>query len=51
MVETFQNIRQQFEINDDATRTSFISKNILLIAFEFLEKMSFNTMFETVKGI
>ena len=48
---TFPNIKQQFEIDVDATRVTLISKNILLFAFQFLEKMFFNTMFETVKTI
>ena len=51
LVETFQNIKQQFEIDVDATCTALISKNILLFVFHFLEKMFFNTMFETAKSI
>ena len=38
LVETFQNIKQQLEIDVDATRITFISKNILLFVFYFLEK-------------
>ena len=48
LVETFPNIKQQFEIDVDATRTVSISKNILLFVFQFLEKMFFNTMLERV---
>ena len=48
LVETFPNIKQQFEIDVDMTCTALISKNILLFVFQFLEKMFFNTMFETV---
>ena len=46
--ETFPNIKQQFEIDVDATRIVLINKNILLFDFQFLEEMFFNTMFETV---
>ena len=48
-VETFPNIKQQFEIDVDATHVTLIRKNILLLVFQFLEKMIFNIMFETVK--
>ena len=48
LAETFPNIKQQFEIDVDMTCTALISKNILLFVFQFLEKMFFNTMFETV---
>ena len=51
LVETFPNMKQQFEIDADATRTALICENILLFVFQFLEKMFFNTMFETVKSI
>ena len=51
LVETFPNIIQQFEIDVDATRIALISKNILLFVFQFLEKIFFNSMFETVKTI
>ena len=51
LVETFPNIIQQFEIDADATRIALISKNILLFVFQFLEKVFFNAMFETVKTI
>ena len=51
VVETFPNIKQQFEIDVDATRVALISKNVLFFVFQFLEKMFFNTMFETVKTI
>ena len=51
LVEIFQNIKQQFEIDVDVIRTALISKNILLFVFHFHEKMLFNTMFETVKSI
>ena len=47
-VETFPNIKQQFEIDVDATRLFFKSKNILFFVFQFLEKISFNTMFKIV---
>ena len=51
VVETFPNIKQQFEIDVDATRTALISKNILIFVFQFLEKTFSNTMFETVRSI
>ena len=51
VVETFPNIKQQFEIDVDATRTALISKNILIFVYQFLEKMFSNTMFENVKSI
>ena len=51
LVETFPNIKQQFEIDVDATCVTVISKNILFFIFQFLEKGFFNTMFETVKII
>ena len=51
LVETFPNIKQQFEIDVDATCVTLISKNILFFIFQFLEKGFFNTMFETVKII
>ena len=51
LVETFPNIKQQFEIDVDATQVTLISKNNLFFVFQFFEKMSFNTMFETVKTI
>ena len=51
LVETFPNIKQQFEIDVDATCVTLISKNILFFIFQFLEKGFFNTMFETVKTI
>ena len=54
LVETIPNIKQQFEIDVDAKRTTLISKNILLslmFVFQFLGKMFFNTMFETIKSI
>ena len=51
LVETFPNIIQQFETDVDATRIALISKNILPFVFQFLEKILFNTMFETVKTI
>ena len=51
LVETLPNIKQQFETDVDAIRTALISKNILLFVFQFLEKMFFNSMFETVKSI
>ena len=51
LVETFPNIIQQFEIDVDATLIALISKNILLFVFQFLEKVFFNVMFETVKTI
>ena len=50
-VGTFLNIRQQFEIDVNKTRAALISKNIVLFVFQFLEKMWFNTMFQTVKSI
>ena len=40
LIETFLNIKQQFEIDVDATRTALISKNILLLVFQFPEKCS-----------
>ena len=51
LVETFPNIIQQFEKDVDVTRIALISKNILLFVFQFLEKIFFYTMFETVKTI
>ena len=51
LVETSPNIKQQFEIDVDAIRIALISKNTLLFVFQFLEKIFFNTMFETVKII
>ena len=51
LVETFPNIKQQFEIDVDATCVTLISKNILFFIFQFLEKGFFNTMFEIVKII
>ena len=51
LVEIFSNIIHQFEINVDARRTALISKNILLFVFQFLGKIFFNTMFETVMTI
>ena len=51
LAETLTNIKQQFETDVDAIRTAFISKNILLFVFQFLEKIFFNSMFETVKSI
>ena len=51
VVETFPKIKQQFEIDVDVTRVTLISKNVLFFVFQFLEKMFFNTMFETVKTI
>ena len=49
--ETFPNIKQQFEIDVDATRVTLISKNILFFVFQLLEKMLFHTTFETVNTI
>ena len=51
LTETFPNIKQKFEIDVDAARVTLLSKNILFFVFQFLEKMFFNTMFETVKTI
>ena len=51
LVEVFPNIKQQFGIDVDAALGTLISKNILFFVFQFLEKMFFNTMFETVKTI
>ena len=51
LVEAFPNIKQQFGIDVDAALGTLISKNILFFVFQFLEKMFFNTMFETVKTI
>ena len=51
LVETFPNIKQQFGIDVDVALGTLISKNILFFVFQFLEKMFFNTMFETVKTI
>ena len=36
LVITFPNIKQQFEIDVDATRITLISKNILLFVFQFI---------------
>ena len=44
-------MKQQFDIDVDATRTALISKNIVLFVFQFLEKLYFNAMFEIVKSI
>ena len=51
LVETFPNIKQQFGIDVDVALGTLISKNILFFVFQFLEKMFFNTMFETVTTI
>ena len=51
LVETFPNIKQQFGIDVDVALGTLISKNILFFVFQFLEKMFFNTMFETFKTI
>ena len=51
LTETFPNIKQKFEIDVDAARVTLLSKNILFFVFQFLEKMFFNTMFETVTTI
>ena len=45
LLETFLNIKKQFEIDVDATCITLKSKNILLFVFQFLEKMFFNTMY------
>ena len=50
VVETFPNIKQQFRIDVDATRTALTSKNILLFVFQFLEKMFSNSMFELLRA-
>ena len=45
LLETFSNIKKQFQTDVDATCIILISKNILLFVFQFFEKMFFNTMY------
>ena len=49
LVETFQNIKQQFEIDVDVTPTALIRKNIWLLVFQFFEKVFFSNLLETLR--
>ena len=51
IVRVFLQVETFPKIDVDVLCTAFISKNILLIVFQFLEKIFLNTMFQTIKSI